>query len=452
MAGTEGAGGSSSSSTATSDMSLEALLSLVTGVTDSGLAGILSDNEANDRGWVTGTPGGSGRDAWSQNLYYGYYQYEKDIRMYELINNPEPVQAFNEAFAALKANIGKVIADEMPGLSAKRSDTAAALFANFTKVTGQNATDMKQLATALGADDSSIRGSTAAALLAQLESQYKSLERMNESLTDDGGVSAKLTEVANAVRTFMKAVETAWNAHSSEIANTAANAKAAVLSDIYHYIEDADKAYRAEKSGNNGMPEDRAKQAFAAYTWGDRGNMAPAGFSPPGGDLRSTSTYGGINRAISQSVRDVLQKVATDVFTAQQTLETTMRQSLRTFKDMQDPTVAPKDTTPDYNGGDGVGGDGDGPPDGPDWDDIFGDDGPGGDGVGGDGSGGGGDGAGGGPDGDGIFGDGPGGDGVGGGGTGGGGDGVGGGGDGVNGNGDGIFGDGPGGDGVGGAG
>ncbi|WP_181408280.1 hypothetical protein, partial [Schumannella sp. 10F1B-5-1] len=415
--GADGAGGSSGGSTATGDMGLEALLALVTGVEDSGVAGVLDTLQDGTTGWVTGTPGGPGRDDWSPNLYYGYFHYEEDERIFELINNPEPAQQFNDAFKLLVGNIGKVTSDNMPGLSARRSETASALFANFNQVTGNNVQDITALATSLGAEDSSIRGSAAAALLAQLTSQQKSLEAMHRQLTDDGGVATRLQEVATAVRTFMSSVESTWNAHSTAIADTAGQAKAAVMMDIYKYIEAEDAKWRAAKSGRNGMSIEHAKQVMGAYTWGDRGGMAPEGFTSASGDLRSTSTFGMINRAISQSVRDVMAKAAGEVFTAQQTLETAMRTSLRTFKNMQDPTVAPEDTSADYTGGDDIGGDDiGGGGDGPDWDDIFGDDGPGGDDIGGDGVGGdgpGGDGVSG--DGDDVFGDGPGGDGAGGG-------------------------------------
>ncbi len=263
---------------------------------------------------------------------------------------------------------------------------------------GQNAEEISARATALGAEDSSIRGSAATALLAQLTAQQKSLASLHRQLTDDGGVGANLRTVAEAVRTFETSVQNTWNQHQEAIANRAAQAKSAVMEDIVRYIEEADRAWRAGAKGRNGMSVEHAKGVFAAYTWGDRAQLAPPGFTGVGGDLRSPSTYGPINRAISQSVRDVLATAAAEVYAAQQTLETAMRSSLRALKQMQDPTAMPEDPSLLY---------------------------PGGNGVGGDGSGGGGGGASG--NGDGVFGDGP------------------GGGAGASGNGDGVFGDGPGG-------
>ncbi|WP_344344051.1 hypothetical protein, partial [Agrococcus versicolor] len=387
--GSDGAGGSASGSTATGDMGLEALLALVTGVEDSRVATVLTQLEDGRTGWITGTPGGDDRDAWSPNMRYGYYHYKDNVRSYELINNPEPMQQFGDSMGALGRNVARVTSDSMPGLSARRAETASALFATFTQVTATNAQDISALATALGADDSSIRGSAAAALLAQLTAQQKSLEAMHRQLTDDGGVAPRLQVVADAVRTFMASVGSTWDAHRAEIGNRASQARSAVMEDIVRYIEEADQAWRAGGRGRNGMTVEHAKGVYAAYTFADRAGMAPAGFGGVGGDLHSQSTYGTINRAISQTVRDAMATAAAEVFAAQQTLETAMRSSLRTFKGMQDPTALVEDTSADYAGGGGVGGDGvggDGPGGGGDFD--FG--GGGGDGAGGDVGGGGG--------------------------------------------------------------
>ncbi|WP_394686146.1 hypothetical protein [uncultured Microbacterium sp.] len=433
--GATGAGGSTSGSTATGDMGLESLLATVTGVELTTLGKHLDDMDSATKGWMTGLPGGENRDKWSENMRYGYFHYEDNVRTYELINNPTSNVDFVAKFQQLQTNVAKVASDNAPGLSARRSDIAAALFERFTTVIGENSEHMRARATALGADDSSIRGSAATALLAELTAQQKSLASMHRQLTDDNGVAAALRTVAEAVRTFELSVQNTWNQHQAAISTRALQAKAAVMEDIVQYIEDADRAWRAGAKGRNGMSVEHAKGVFAAYTWGDRAHLAPEGFTSVGGDLRDPQTYGPINHAISQSVRSILATIAAEVFAAQQKLETTMRTSLRALKEMQDPTVIAETSPPPYPGAGGPGGGGVNGPGGgnnvPDLTDLFGGT-PGaggasgnGDGVFGSGPGGGMGGASG--NGDGVFGSGPGG-------------GVGG----ASGNGDGVFGSSPG--------
>ncbi len=113
--GATGAGGSTSGSTATGDMGLEALLALVAGVEDSGLATVLDELQAAENGWIGGTPGGAGRDDWSADMRYGYFHYEDNVRTYELINNPDSGVRFADAFQALRNNVAKVASDNGRG-------------------------------------------------------------------------------------------------------------------------------------------------------------------------------------------------------------------------------------------------------------------------------------------------------------------------------------------------
>ncbi|MGO2520942.1 MAG: hypothetical protein ACTH8F_12525, partial [Microbacterium sp.] len=369
VGGSSGAGGSANVS---SEMSFESMLGVITGVSDSGLEATILESGSGKAGWVLGTMGGADRDAWSPNRYYGYYGYEANERYFELLTNPDSIRQFDTALGALDTNIGKIRDDTMPGLSARQALIAAGLFNQFATQADTNQQALSTQHTDLSGEESSVKGATATALLASLEGHQKTLTSIHKQITDHGGVGAKLTTIAEAVKTFSTTVQGTWDTHRPTIVSTLNKARSAVLKDIYEHIEAGDKAWRAK--GNNGMSKAETLRVLSTYTWGNRGGSAPEGFVSASGDLSSPATFDAINAKISEAIQAKLQVAAGEVFTAQQTLETTMRSSLRALDSMVDPVVAPDMPSPGPGGG-GVGGPDGGSVGGPDGGSVGGPDG-----------------------------------------------------------------------------